>query len=396
MADRPLKMLGGKTPLQAASIPNMSEIASRGITGLVKTVSRRTGKSSDIAILSLLGYNPRKYYTGRGPLEAASMGIRLKKGQVAFRCNLITVDDGCLVDYSAGHISTKEAGVLIEFLNKRLKWSGIKFYTGVSYRHLAVVNLSKGKFSRFAPEALRCWPPHDVVNRKLDKVMPVGKGSNIFKDLMFESKNLLENHEINAVRRELGENPANMVWLWGQGEEPRLPGFEIDGAVISAVDVVKGIGISCGLSVINVPGATGYFDTDYSAKAKYAIDALKKYDFVLVHVESPDEAGHIGDVRAKISAIEDFDGKVVSPILSYLRKQESYRVCVLPDHATPIEIRTHVEDMVPFAVCGTGISSESGLPFDEVSAKESGVIISSGHKLMGHFLSAEFGIRGAE
>ncbi len=390
MADRPLSLLGGRTPLQVASTPNMDEIASHGVLGLIKTVSKRTGKSSDVAILSILGYAPSKYYTGRGPLEAASMGIHLKEGQVAFRCNLVTVDEGCLVDYSAGHISTEEAKVLIKFLNKKLRWSGIKFHAGVSYRHLAIVDYSEGRFSGFDPESLKCKAPHDVINQPLEKILPRGRGSNIFKELAYESRRLLDEHEINVVRRELGENPANMIWLWGQGKEPRLPAFSMSGAVISAVDVVKGIGHSIGLSVVNVPGATGYFDTDYNAKAEYAINALKEYDFVLVHVESPDEAGHIGDVRAKISAIENFDSKVVGPVLSYVKGQANYRACVLPDHATPVELRTHVDDMVPFAICGKGIVRRSGLTFDEVSAKESGIRIPSGHKLMGHFLEGDF------
>lgn len=391
MADRPLKALGGRTPLQVASTPNMDGVASYGVLGLVKTVSRKTGKSSDVAILSVLGYSPSKYYTGRGPLEAASMGVRLKQSQVAFRCNFVTVDEDTLVDYSAGHISSEEAKVLIEFLNKKLRWSGIKFYPGVSYRHLAVVDCAEGRFSGFDPELLKCKAPHDVINQPLDKILPRGKGNVIYRELTYESRRLLDEHEINIVRRELGENPANMIWLWGQGRMPQLPSFSISGAVISAVDVVKGIGISCGLSVVNVPGATGYFDTDYSAKAKYAIKSLKKHDFVLVHVESPDEAGHTGDLRAKISAIEDFDSKVVGPLLSYMKTRENYRLCVLPDHSTPVEIRTHVEDMVPFAICGTGINERSGLRFDEVSARESGLRIASGHELMGHFLKGDFG-----
>ena len=386
MADRPLKMLGRRTPLQAANIPNMDEIASSGMLGLIKTVSKKTGKSSDVAILSLLGYSISEYYTGRGPLEAASMGVHLEEGQAAFRCNLVTVDETSLVDYSAGHISTGEAKVLIEFLNEKLRWDGIKFYPGVSYRHLAVVDSSKGRFSGFVPELLKCKAPHDVMNQALEKVLPAGRESDVFKELMYEAGKLLDEHEVNVVRRELGENPANMIWLWGQGIEPRLPGFSIKGAVISAVDVVKGIGCSAGLSVVDVPGATGYFDTDYNAKAEYAINALKEYDFVLVHVEAPDEAGHIGDVRAKISAIENFDSKVVGPVLSYLREQGDYKVCVLPDHATPVEMRTHADDMVPFAICGTDVDDRSELKFDEVSAKKSGIRIPSGDKLMEHFI----------
>lgn len=386
MADRPLKVLGDRTALQAANTPNMDEIASNGMFGLVKTVTGKVGKSSDVAILAILGYDPSKYYTGRGPFEAASMGVHLSGEQVAFRCNLVTVDEKYLVDYSAGHISTKEAGILIEFLNKELGWDGIKFYAGVSYRHIAIVGPGEGRFSVFAPELLKCNPPHDVVNQSLEKILPNGKGREIFRELMYESGRLLDGHEINEVRRQLGENPANMIWLWGQGKTPELPRFKIEGTVISAVDVVKGIGFCAGLSVVNVPGATGYFDTDYHAKARYAISALEKCDFVLVHVEAPDEAGHMGDVRVKISAIENFDSKVVGPILSYMKGLKEYRICVLPDHATPVEIRTHTEDMVPFAICGTDIDKSSGLPFDEVSAKKGSWRISQGYRLMEHFI----------
>ena len=386
MADRPLKALGGKTPLQTANTPNMDEIASSGILGLVKTVSKKTGKNSDVAIMSILGYDPAGYYTGRGPLEAASIGVRLKRDEVAFRCNLVTVDNNYLSDYSAGHISTGEAKVLIDFLNKRLKRDGIKFYAGVSYRHIAVLDKKEGDFSECDLESIKCNAPHDVVNMPLDNIFPRGKGNKYLIELMRESIELLKDHEINEVRRQLGENPANMIWLWGQGIMPDFPPFGVKGSVISAVDVVKGIGICAGLSVINVPGATGYFDTDYDAKAKYAIDSLKENDFVLVHVEAPDEAGHTGNLRAKISAIENFDKKIVGPVLTHIREMGDNRVCVLPDHATPIDMKTHAEDMVPFAICGKDINERSGFNFDEESAKKTGTRISRGYELMDHFI----------
>ena len=314
------------------------------------------------------------------------MGVRLRKDEVAFRCNLVTADGNCLVDYSAGHISTKEAKVLIDFLNRRLKRKGIKFYAGVSYRHIAVVNKSKGIFSECDLKSIKCNAPHDVVNMPLDKVFPGGKGNEYLRELMCESMELLADHEINEVRRQLGENPGNMIWLWGQGIMPDLPPFGIKGNIISAVDVVKGIGICAGLSVINVPGATGYFDTDYEAKARCAIDSLKENDFVLVHVEAPDEAGHTGNVGAKISSIEDFDKKIVGPVLSHIREMGDNRVCVLPDHGTPIDVKTHVYDMVPFAICGKLTLCLSACGFDEESAKETGTRISSGCELMKHFI----------
>lgn len=295
MCDYPLEELGGKTPLEVARIPNMNFIAKEGQVGIATTIPESLSPASDVANLSILGYDPLKYYRGRGPLEAANMGIKLQADEIAFRCNLITAADDTLADYSAGHISNKEAATLIKFLDEKLGTEFIKFYPGVSYRHLMII---KGH-----PELMscKCTPPHDVTGQPVEKNLPKGEGSEILINLMRESRKLLSEHEVNHVRVDLKENPGNMIWLWGQGTAPEMPSFYdkygVKGSVISAVDLIKGIGRIIGLDVIDVPGATGYYDTNFQGKAEYAIESLKKKDFVFVHVEAPDEAGHNGDLR---------------------------------------------------------------------------------------------------
>jgi len=395
MADYPVAELDNKTPLEFARTPNMDFISRQGKGGTVATVPKRITPSSDVAILSLLGYSPNKYYTGRGPLEAASLGINLKEDEVAFRCNLITVEGDILVDYSAGHISNKEAKILIEFLDKELGNKDVRFYPGTSYRHLMIVkgaleqdslNLQPSTFN-----SIECVPPHDIIGQSLKKNFPRGKGGEILQKIMKDSFSLLDKHDINRVRRDLGENPGNMIWLWGQGMTPTMPTFKerfgVEGSVISAVDVVKGIACYADLEVINVPGATGYFDTDYEGKARSALKSLEKKDFVFVHVESPDEAGHMGDVRAKLKSIEDFDKKVVGTILEGLKSFPEQRVLVLPDHPTPLKLRTHSHDPVPFAFWGTDVESDAMASFSESSAEKGSLHLKEGWKLMEHFLS---------
>ncbi len=396
MADYPLAELDNKTPLESARTPNMDIISRQGRGGTVSTVPKGITPSSDVAILSLLGYSPGKYYTGRGPLEAASLGIDLKEDDVAFRCNLITVDGDILVDYSAGHISNKEARILIEFLDKELGNENIKFYPGTSYRHLMIVrgvpeqNSPNFQLSTF--NSVKCIPPHDIIGQSLKNHFPRGKGGEILQKFMKDSFSLLDKHEINRVRRDLGEDPGNMIWLWGQGTIPVMPTFKerfgVEGSVISAVDVVKGIACYAGLEVINVPGATGYFDTDYEGKATFALKVLEKKDFVFVHVESPDEAGHMGDVRAKLKSIEDFDCKVVGTVLEGLKNFPEYRVLVLPDHPTPLELRTHSRDPVPFAFWGTNVENDEMSSFSESSAGKGSLHLKEGWKLMEHFLNS--------
>ena len=385
MADYPLKELGGHTPLEAAKIPNMHQIARQGQVGLVRMIPAGLPPGSDVAILSILGYDPKQYYTGRAPLEAAHLGIELSPEEVAFRCNLVTVDNERIIDYSSGHISNKEAKELVGFLNLKLGTDSIRFYSGVSYRQICVVKDIKLMH-------IDCTPPHDVIGEPIDKNMPRGNGSQLLGNLMKQSHELLCNHEINRDRISKGQNPANMIWLWGQGGTPKIPPFRerfgVSGSVISAVDLVKGIAKLVGLQPIEVPGATGYYDTNYKAKGDYAIKCLDKEDFILVHVEAPDEAGHNGDLDQKIKAIESFDRYVVGPIMEKLGGRSAFRILVLPDHPTPIHLRTHTSDPVPFAWCGRGITRDKAETFSESEAARSSLKVDEGHQLMGRFISS--------
>jgi 2,3-bisphosphoglycerate-independent phosphoglycerate mutase len=386
MADYPLDELEGRTPLEVAKTPNMDFIAREGVVGQANMIPRGFEAGSDVANLSIFGYDPRKHYSGRGPLEAANMGVKLKKDEVAFRCNLVTVSDSLLTDYSAGHISTKEARILIEFLNKRLANKYIKFYPGISYRHLMVIKPTK-KGLEFGA---KCKPPHNITGKQFSRNLPKGPGAVVLKDLMMMSKNILSAHEINQVRVDLGENPANMIWLWGQGKKAEIPSFyskyKIRGSVISAVDLIKGIGKSIGLEVIEVPGATGYYDTDYKAKAEYGLRSLKEKDFVFIHVEAPDEAGHNGDIRAKINSIENFDREIVARFVEFFEQIGDLRILVLPDHPTPIKIKTHTSDAVCFCLCGKGILPDKKQSFSEFTAKKSSYVFKDGYKLMDEFI----------
>jgi len=366
MADFPMDGLGGKTALQQASTPNMDHIARYGRAGLARTVPEGMAPGSDVANMSIIGYDPKKYYSGRAPLEAASMGVPLGKDDVAFRCNLITIKDGIIADYSAGHITSEEAKGLIEAIDSELGTEKLRFYPGISYRHLLVAAGGTGAHAE-------CTPPHDVIGEKREQYMPRGQDSELLCGLVDASMPVLEKHPINTARISAGKNPANSIWLWGQGYAPAIPKFKelygASGAIISAVDLLKGIGIYAGLDVVDVPGATGYLDTNYSGKAEYALESLKTHDFVFVHVEAPDEAGHMGDIAAKIQAIEDFDRMVVGRVLEFARgAQEDHTILVLPDHPTPISLRTHTTDPVPFAIYSTGGRNADGAPaFDEQS-----------------------------
>jgi 2,3-bisphosphoglycerate-independent phosphoglycerate mutase len=389
MADWPMAELDGKTPLEVAKIPNMNEIAKAGTVGIVKTIPRGMKAASDVANLAVMGYDPKIYYTGRGPLEAANIGVTLTEGDVAFRCNLITANNDTLADYSAGHIHDKEATTIINFLNEKLGSDRIRFCPGKSYRHLLII---KTRSHEEATDYVKtvCVPPHDITGKSISKNLPKGKQADSIIDIMQKARQLLEKHEINKVRLDLGENPANMIWLWGQGTDPNMPTFKgmfgLTGAVISAVDLLNGIGKLVGLDVVSVPGATGYYDTNYQGKGEYAVNALKDKDFVFVHVEAPDEAGHNGEVREKIRAIENFDKFVVGPVWQYLKNSKEYRIMVLPDHATPVEVRTHVADPVPFVMAGKGIGQNGFEAFTEKNGAASEVKFKSGAALTGHFL----------
>ncbi len=394
MADYPDE-IKGETPLMLARKPNMDWISEHGEVGLVRTIPDGFTPGSEIANLSIFGYDPLRFYTGRGPLEAASLGVHLQENDLAFRCNLVTLNplgsDMVMEDFSADHISDSEARKIIIDLDKELGTEEIRFYPGVSYRHLMVMKKGIEKFSDL--ERLDLTPPHDIIGKLISPYLPEKKrSSEKILNLMSESQRILKGHPINILREAKGLRPANSIWLWGQGRRPQMitlkERFGIEGYVISAVHLIKGIGVMAGLEVMDVPGITGYFDTNYEGKAQYTLKGLGEKDFVYLHVEAPDEAGHMGDLKLKIEAIEAFDEKVVGSILKGIKGFKSYRILILPDHPTPISIRTHTDDPVPFAIYssdseGKGCGIEG---FDEISVRQSGIFIENGSELIERFL----------
>jgi len=395
MADYPVHELDGRTPLEVARIPRMDDVARSGRAGLVRTIPVGLPPGSDIGNLSLLGYDPRRYYTGRAPLEAINLGVEISENEVAFRCNFVTVTDGLMTDFSAGHVSTDESRELIAALNDRFAGRA-RFHLGTSYRHVAVFGggtVGEDEVVHLAETA--CTPPHDITGEPIESHLPQGAGSDLLVDLMDEAVSVVEGHPVTAVRRSAGKRPVTGIWLWGQGRAPKMPRFTdrhgIRGAVISAVDLVKGIGKCVGLEPIIVPGATGYFDTNYLGKAQYALEALDRYDFVYVHVEPPDEAGHEGLVDMKIRCIEQFDELVVGTVLDGIRRFGEHRVLVTSDHATSLEKKTHVSDMVPFALTGTRVESTGARAFNEPSAAAAGLTVEEGYKLMDALLEGGVG-----
>ncbi|OGW41282.1 MAG: cofactor-independent phosphoglycerate mutase [Nitrospirae bacterium RBG_13_39_12] len=390
MADRPVKELGGKTPLQKAYKPNMDRLVREGITGKVRTIPVGSNPGSDIANLNILGYNPDEFYSGRAPLEAVSIGIKLKNDDVAYRCNLVTLKfnknktKAVMEDYSAGHITTKEAKELISDINREIGTEQICFYPGVSYRHIMV----------WASGALNneCIPPHDITGKNIADYLPVGEGEEVLRDMMLKSTGILERHPVNRERVKRGDNPANSIWFWGQGKKPSLPTFRekysLEGALVSAVDLMKGIGICAGFEILEVQGITGYLDTNYAGKAEAALKALEKVDFAYIHVEAPDEAGHSGSYSDKIKAIEDFDALVVGTVLKKIESFEEYRILILPDHATPIEVKTHTDEPVPFVIYDNSIKRKNeDTAFDETITERKGILFfEEGYKLIDYFI----------
>jgi len=387
MADEPLEELNGKTPLEAAKTPNMDRLAQQGQIGLVETIPPGFHPGSDVANLSVFGYDPADCYTGRAPLEAASMGVELGPDDVAFRMNLVFLmhNYGKLYmgDFTAGHISTEEARKIIDELQEELGGEEFSFHAGVSYRHLMVWHNGK--------DQMKFTPPHDLTYQTIEDHLPRGEGADELIHLMTSSQLLLNTNSVNARRKLEGKTLANSIWLWGHGRAPRMKTlkskFGLSGAVISAVDLIKGIGIYAGLDVIDVPGATGYLDTNYQGKAEYALDALKTRDFVYVHVEAPDEAAHEGSLEKKIEAIEAFDEKVVGTVLNGLPALGEHRVLVLPDHPTPVRRMTHSSDPVPFVLYDSSHPQSKGEDgYHEKTAKESGLHLDSGVELMKRFI----------
>ena len=390
MADYPLKELGGKTPLEASYTPNMDRIASCRI-GLTRTIPKGMDPGSDVANLSLLGYDPTLYHTGRSPLEAASMGISLRDNHVAFRMNLVTLDhrtkdEIIMISHSSGDISTDESGQIVKDLKEEIKTPGISIYPGVAYRHLLVWE--------DGPEDTITIPPHDVLDQNMSDYLN-NSSINPVPMLIRESWPVLKDHPINITRRQAGLNEANSIWLWGQGKAPSIPLFRdrygLDGGVISAVDLIKGIGIYAGFRPIHVEGATGYLDTNYRGKAEGALKGIKNLDFIFLHVEAPDEAAHNGIYKEKIRAIEAFDREVVGVVLEGLREYDEYRVMVVSDHFTPIVKKTHTDDPTPFAWADKKEleAQPKKNPFTERAAKESDLIFEAGHELMPAFLNGQ-------
>ncbi|MBI5095715.1 MAG: cofactor-independent phosphoglycerate mutase [Candidatus Hydrogenedentes bacterium] len=384
MADFPLAELDGRTPLEAAFTPAMDEMAKRGMSGLFCPIPANLPPGSDIGNLSMFGYNPNETFTGRAPLEAANQGISLADDQVAFRCNLVSLGDGLMRDLSSGHITTEEAAVLIAALNEALSKYPVKFHPGVSYRHLAIV--TAGAISAEDLARIDCTPPHNIPDKPYADYLPQGAGSDLINALIRQSQPVLEKHPVNAARIANGKAPATSAWLWGQGRAPSLATyrdrFGISGAVISAVDLVNGIGVCAGFEVIRVPGATGYLDTNYEGKVSAALDALNRHDFVFVHVEAPDETSHQGRTDLKIQAINDFDRRIVAPCLEYAHRAGDVRVLVAPDHITAISTRTHAGGPVPFALCGPGITPNGCRAYNEREAAAKGVLFPDGYRLV--------------
>lgn len=366
MADEPIDALGGKTPLQFAKTPNMDAVVRRGQAGLIHTVLPGMSPGSDVANMGILGYDPRLYYTGRGPIEAASLGIQPGADEIVFRCNLVHIREGCMHSFTSGHIETSDADALLGLLNAHFFGRGIRFYTGVSYRHIMVVDKQY--------LGLSCTAPHDITDNPVAAYWPQGASATAMYDVITEARQVLAAAEVNAARLVQGKYPATDIWPWSQGTVPVLPSFHtlfgVHGGIVTAVDLLKGLGRLGGLSVPDVPGATGFLDTNYAGKVAAGLAQLETGHFAYIHIEAPDECGHLGDYTKKIQAIEDFDRHVVGPVLAYMASHQDVRVAVLPDHPTPCAIKTHTSNPVPVAVAGAGIAPDAAIAYDEFSVRD--------------------------
>ncbi len=392
MADWKLEELGGKTPLQYAKKPYIDMLAKRAEVGLCRTVPAGFKPGSDVANLSVMGYDPHDCYTGRSPLEAVSIGIDLKDTDVTLRCNLVTLsdeekyEDKTMLDYSAGEISSEEAKQLVDSLKEQFDSEDFSLYAGVSYRHCLVAH---GGITGHD-----LTPPHDITGKPIAEHLPKGPQGELYLNMMKRSAEILKNHPVNVARRAAGKNPANSVWFWGEGTKPALENFQTKfgkkGGVISAVDLVKGIGILAGMDVIEVEGATGNYDTNFAGKAEAALNALLRdgLDFVYIHMEAPDECGHQGDIAHKIYSIEQIDAMVVHSLADRLMQaREDFRILICPDHPTPIAVRTHVADPVPYLLFDSRKDAKGADTYDEDSAKQTGIFIENGWDLMKRLLA---------
>jgi len=378
-AGLPLPERGGKTCLELAYTPNLDAMAQEGSLGLVRTVPAGMEPSSACACMSVLGYDPRLYYEGRAAIEARSMGIPIDDGEVVFRCNLVAIRDGKMWSYSSGYIGTEEAERLIGALNESLGNENIHFYPGVSYRLICKL---KGREDTLLAT---CTPPHDIPDKPIAEFLPRGQGSDLLRDLMARSEAVLQEHPVNIERRSRGDIPATMIWLfWGSGRAPDMPAFKqvygLDAAMTSGVDLLRGLARMVGMEVLDIPGVTDGLDNDYIAQAVSALEALERYDLVVIHVEAPDEAGHAGSTDDKVKAIQTVDEEVVSRLRSW--RPDDLRVLIMPDHPTPIKVQTHTDDPVPFMLWGAGFTANGARSFTEAEAKNTGIFIDEGYKIM--------------
>lgn len=390
MADYPVEALGGKTPLETAETPVMDKLAETAVVGLVKTVADGMKPGSDVANLSVLGYDPEVYYTGRSPLEAGSIGIDMKKTDVSLRCNLVTLsdeaayEDKTIIDYCADDISTEEAKILVDFLAEKLNSDEFRFYSGVSYRHCLIWNNGTMDIGTLTP-------PHDITGKPIMEYIPKHENAAKLYDLMKKSYQLLKDHPVNKARIERGKRPANSIWLWGEGVRAELDDFSkkygLNGSMISAVDLLKGIGKFSNMAVVNVDGATGYIDTNFEGKAAAAVEEFRRgQDFVYIHVEAPDECGHRNEMENKVKSIELIDRLILGPVVEELRKMGDFKVLVTPDHPTPLSLKTHTNDPVPFLMYSSN-KAENGVKdgFCERTAGETGIYIEKGFTMMKKF-----------
>jgi 2,3-bisphosphoglycerate-independent phosphoglycerate mutase len=390
MADYRLPQLGNRTPLQCAVKPNIDFLAANGENGIVRTIPVGIPPGSDAANLSVMGYDPGKYYTGRSPLEAVSMGVELTDTDLAFRCNLVTLDisgnyeDAVMIDYSSDEISTEEARELMHEIDRQLGTDEISFHPGISYRHCMVWHNGSG--------TRKLTPPHDILEKAVGPYLPSGDDGGFILQLQKKSHEILKSHPVNIARMARGLRPANSIWLWGEGRKPAIPKFTdkygVDGSVVSAVDLIKGIGLCAGLDSVDVEGATGNINTDFRGKAEAALNELQRgKDFVYVHVEAPDECGHRFEIENKVRSIELIDKLVVGTLLEGLSSYDDYSILVLPDHPTPLSLRTHTPEPVPYIIYRKSRHKPSGLlGYDEFQAQRTGIFIDQGHKLMDRFL----------
>jgi len=383
-ADEPLPQLGGRTPLEAANIPYMDWVSMHGRLGRVVTVPKGYTPGTDVATLTLFGYDPHVYYSGRAPIEAAVKGLTAGPDELIFRCNFVTITDGLMKDFTAGHISQTETERLIVDLNRHFVDDPVMFHAGVSYRNLMLA-------SNVRDMDVECSPPHDIPNQPVADHWPRGTGSDRIRTIMDRAAEMLRDHEVNRIRRERGTDPVTNIWLWGHGRPTKMESFAsrfgCTGAVITGVDIIRGLAVSWGMKLIEVPGATGYIDTNYAGKGAAAVSALDEHDLVVVHVEAPDEAGHLGDADAKVEALERIDELIVGPLLDKLRRCGEWKMLIAPDHPTPVTTKAHSAIPPPFCFAGSAVQAVQKRPFTE-SAAANGIMVDPGHELMELFFRA--------